>query len=134
MSKNKYLYTIYRRRDDLLIAFEELPAKAAELMGIKISTFQTLVCRLFKDPGYKSKYEIVRREIDDGYVPERIKKGQPIYTIHRASDNELICHEQPVDVAAQALGVKIQSLQSMTSKQLKNPDVRYKYLITRGYI
>ena len=130
----QFLYTVYRRRDDLLIAFEETADKAAELMGIKLCTFYSLVSRLRADPGSKSKYDIVLTVYgEDGEEDEYIK-GRAIYTVYRTSDNALICHEQPVDIAARAMGVKIKSLQTKMSRQIRHPERRYKYWITRRII
>lgn len=130
----QYLYTVYRRKDDLLIAFEETADKAAELMGIKLCTFYSLVSRLRADPGSKSKYDIVLTVYgEDGEEDEYIK-GRAIYTVYRTSDNALICHEQPVDIAARAMGVKIKSLQTKMSRQIRHPERRYKYWITRRII
>jgi len=43
-SGNKLLYTVYRNKNDELIAFEQPARKCAELMGVKVEYFRQIVC------------------------------------------------------------------------------------------
>lgn len=54
------LYTVYRKKDDVLIAFEETARRAAELMGIAELTLYQYVWKQRVKPWMPLRWEIVR--------------------------------------------------------------------------
>lgn len=52
------LYTIYRQKDDTLIAFEQPEAKAAEIMGLSIRALRVKTSRYKAGRYKKTKYDI----------------------------------------------------------------------------
>ena len=57
------LYTVYRKKDDELIAFEESAERAADLMGIDVQTLYQYVWKRRERPDIPLKWEIVKTVI-----------------------------------------------------------------------
>ncbi len=54
------LYTVYRRKNDELVAFEETAERAAELMGIGVETLYQYVWKQRERPDMPLRWEIVQ--------------------------------------------------------------------------
>ena len=54
------LYTVYRRKNDELVAFEETAERAAELMGIGVQTLYQYVWKQRERPDMPLRWEIIQ--------------------------------------------------------------------------
>ncbi len=60
-------YTVYRARDDRILAFGPA-SECARMLGMSIPTFRSMTCRVRK--GETKKYAVVEEEVERGSVME----------------------------------------------------------------
>ena len=65
LDKRKVLYSVYRTKDDRIIAFELPAARVAEIMGITLPTFYSYVSQQAHIPNRRYKYKVYRTKVSD---------------------------------------------------------------------
>ena len=65
LDKRNVLYSVYRTKDDRIIAFELPAARAAEVTGITLPTFYSYVSQQAHIPNRRFRYTIYRTKVSD---------------------------------------------------------------------